>query len=232
MKKLIIAIFMLIGTISMVSAELGVKVGVSAQLGELEAKGTEKSTDTARGSASKTAKGLFAAGTYFIEKDLSFLPGPFGRLSIGYDNIAHDINLGSATNVRKGDLTSKAQGQLGVGQTHYNEARASIDGFETVYATFNITDWLFVKAGNVTMDVTTKENLDAGGSYDNVSLDGSVVAIGYHNQWDSGMFLRVEYNDVNIDGATLNNKGTDTKRSIILGDVSGNTTKISIGKAF
>ena len=93
MKKLTIAIFMLISSISMVSAELGIKVGVSAQLGEMEAKGTEKSTDTARGSASKTAQGLFVAGTYFIEKDLSFLPGPFGRLSIGYDNIAHDLNL-------------------------------------------------------------------------------------------------------------------------------------------
>ena len=232
MKKLTIAIFVLIGSISMVSAELGIKVGVSAQLGELDAKGTETSSDTARGSASKKATGLFAAGTYFIEKDLSFLPGPFGRLSVGYDNIAHDLNLGSATNVRKGDLTDVASLQSGVSEPHTNEIRASIDGFETIYATLNITDWLYVKAGNVSVDVTTKEKLEAGGSYDNVSLDGSVVAIGYHNQFDSGLFLRVEYNDLNIDGATLKNKGTETKRTVTLGDVSGNTTKILVGKAF
>ena len=232
MKKLTIAIFMLIGTISMASAELGIKVGVSAQLGELSAKGTEKSTDTARGSESKTREGLFAAGTYFIEKDLSFLPGPLGRLSVGYDNIAHDINLGSAVNVRDGDLGAVGDLQTGAVEIHNNSVAATIDGFRTVYVTANITDWLYVKAGSVTMDVTTKEKLEAGGSYDNAELDGSVIGFGVHKQSDNGMFFRIEYNDLDIDGITLNNKGTASKRSVTLDSVTGSTTKVSIGKAF
>ena len=34
--------------------------------------------------------------------------------------------------------------------------KRKVTGFETLYATLNVTDWLYVKAGAVTVDVDTK----------------------------------------------------------------------------
>jgi hypothetical protein len=36
----------------------------------------------------------------------------------------------------------------------------------------NLTDWLYVKAGLVEVDVITKETLGTGSAYGNASLDG------------------------------------------------------------
>ena len=72
MKKLTIAIFMLIGTISMASAELGINVGVSAQIGKMDASATEGST-TSLVRQTETGEVLFGSGSFFIEKELSFL---------------------------------------------------------------------------------------------------------------------------------------------------------------
>ena len=232
MKKLTIAIFMLIGTISMASAELGVNIGISAQLGTMDSKATEKSTDAAVADESETAEALFASGSYFIEKELGFLPGPLKRLTIGYDNMAHDLNLGAASNVRQGRLGTVGQLQTGVNATFTNTVEATVDGFETVYLTARITDWLYVKAGNVTVDVKTTESMEVGGSYDNASLDGKIFGLGLHKEAENGMFMRFEWNSYSIDGVTLANKGADSKRSVSLADVNGETARLSVGKAF
>jgi hypothetical protein len=216
----------------MASAELGINVGISAQLGTMDSKATEKSTDTAVNDESKTGEALFASGSYFIEKELGFLPGPLKRLTIGYDNMAHDLNLGTASNVRQGRLGTVAQLQNGVNATFTNTVEATVDGFTTLYLTANITDWLYVKAGNVSVDVTTTESMQVGGSYDNASLDGKILGLGLHKESENGMFMRFEWNSYSIDGVTLQNKGTDSKRSVTLDDVSGETARLSIGKAF
>lgn len=110
---------------------------------------------------------------------------------------------------------------------------AKVDGFETVYATLNITDWLYVKAGSVTVDVKTKFVGSATSAYaTNHSLDGTMTGIGLAHQSDSGLFFRLEYNDYEIDGKSVANTGTDSKFTAKLNDVSGSTGRISIGKAF
>ena len=227
MKKITIAIFILLGSFSMASAELGVNIGISAQLGTMDASATEGSTDTL---VRQTEKGevLFGTGSFFIEKELSFLPGPLARLSIGYDNIAHDIDLGTATNVSMGVQQNVGNEQVGF----TNQVSATIDGFSTVYGTINITDWLYVKGGNVTVDVKTTEGLESGGSYDNASLDGTVFGFGLHKESENGLFFRLEYNDYSIDGVTLLNKGAKSSRSVTLKSVEGETGRISVGKAF
>ena len=226
MKKLTIAIFMLIGTISMASAELGINVGVSAQIGKMDASATEGSTTSL---VRQTETGEVGSGSFFIEKELSFLPGPLSRLSIGYDNMAHDIDFGTANNVsRKADIDNTGTKQIGFD----NQVSATVDGFSTVYGTIKITDWLYVKGGNVSVDVTTSEKLQSGGSYDNTSLDGTVIGFGFHHEKDNGLFFRLEYNDYSIDGVTLQNKGASSQRSVILKDVDGQTGRVSVGKSF
>ena len=227
MKKIILGLLVTFGLCSMVSAEIGIKVGVSTQIGEMEASGKE--TSSAGTSESGKEKHLFATGGFFIEKDLAFLPGPFGRLSIGYDNIVHDLDLGTQNNLRSSTL-----GAAGAVTTNTNHSlNAKLTGFETIYATLNITDWLYIKGGSVTVDLDTEFKGTATSKYaKSHSLDGTVMGFGIHKEADSGWFARLEYNDYDIDGKTVSNTGADTKFSATLNDVSGTTTRVSFGKAF
>ena len=229
MKKIILAILMTFGIFTMVSADIGVKLGVSAQIGSMEASGSETNSTTGLTETSETKETLFATGGFFIEKDLAFLPGPFGRLSIGFDNIIHDLDLGTADNARLATLG--AAGAVVPATVH--KLDAEITGFETLYATLNITDWLYVKAGSVTVDVDTKFTGSATSTYAKThSLDGTVMGFGVEKSSDNGMFFRLEYNDYSIDGKSVANTGTDSKFTAVLNDVSGSTGRISIGKAF
>ena len=229
MKKLTCAIIMVLSSFSLVSADIGVKIGVSAQIGSMETSGKEKSSDSGTTQTSPTEEALFGTAGVFIEKDLAFLPGPFGRLSIGYDNIVHDLDLGTQSNTRIQGLAAGTATRTA--RNHTLEAK--ITGFETVYATLNITDWLYVKAGNVSVDVDTKFTGTETSSYAKThSLDGTILGFGLHKSADSGMFYRLEYNDYSIDGKSVTNKGADSVFTATLNEVTGDTGRISIGKAF
>ena len=230
MKKITLAILMTFGIFTMVSADIGVKLGVSAQIGSMETSGKETNSDGVTASSkSDTEEALFGTAGFFIEKDLAFLPGPFGRLSIGFDNIAHDIDFGTQRNPRRASLG--AAGAVVAASEH--SVNAKMTGFETLYATLNITDWLYVKGGSVTVDVDTKFIGSSTSTYPTShSLDGSVIGFGVEKSSDNGMFFRLEYNDYSIDGKSVANTGTDSKFTAHLNDVSGSTGRISIGKAF
>ena len=228
MKKTILAILLTFGFFTAVSAEIGVKVGVSAQIGEMETSGKEVSSDGTTETA-KAEEALFGTGGFFIEKSLGFLPGPFARLSIGYDNILHDLDLGTQNNQR---ITNLGAGGAFVDNENYS-LNAKITGFETVYATVNITDWLYIKGGTVTVDVDTQFKGTVTSSYPtNHSLDGTVYGFGVEKSSDNGMFFRLEYNDYSIDGKSVKNNGVESKFTTTLNDVDGSTGRISIGKAF
>ena len=151
--------------------------------------------------------------------------------------MAHDLDLGTANNVRNntlGDTTTTAHNSDGnsSGLIQTNQVTATVDEFETIYMTARITDWLYAKYGTVSVGINTSEKLETGGNYGNASLDGTMFGFGLHHESDSGMFMRLEYNDYDIEGTTLKNNGTDSKFSVKLNDVSGETARISVGKAF
>tara|TARA_B100000780_G_scaffold201552_1_gene142925 strand:+ start:1274 stop:1975 length:702 start_codon:yes stop_codon:yes gene_type:complete len=233
MKKITIAIFMLLSYFSIASAELGINIGVSAQLGIMEGSGSEGSTAVAsERETSETKETLFAMGSYFAELELGFLPGPLKRITLGYDNIAHDIEFDSSSNVGQAEGNS-ATGANSADINFHNKVSATIDGFETLYATVRLTDWLYVKGGQLTVDVKTTESLNSSdNSYGNASLDGTLMGVGLHHESDNGLFFRVEWNDYKIDGVTLASLGTTSNRSVTLNESSGQTGRISVGKAF
>ena len=241
MKKtlLIAVISMFFG--SFANAEIGLNIGLSAQLGELTAKGEERNSDSNTnaadgvGTQSRTEKGLFGTAGFFIEKDLSFLPGRLenigSKISIGYDNIMHDIDLGTSNNVRAAS-TGAAGAVVPAGS---NQLNAKVTDFQTIYAQVNITDWLYVKAGEVTVDVDTRftkngvVSTDYGTSH---GLDGTIYGVGVQHTSDNGMFFRLEYNSYDIDGKTVVSTGSQSTLTAVLKDVSGDTGRISIGKSF
>jgi opacity protein-like surface antigen len=237
MKKTFLAVFFSLFILNSASAEIGVNVGVSAQLGTMEAKGKEHTSDTTNvdgsvgNQTSDTEETIFGTAGFFIEKDLSFLPGPFARLAVGFDNIAHDLDLGTQSNYRAASLG--ASGNAVEAMNH--SLTAEVTGFQTVYATLNVTDWLYVKAGSVTVDIDTEytqNGVKQTGYGNSHELDGTVLGIGVEKVADNGIFVRVEYNDYDIDGKKVANTKTDSKFSAELLDVSGSTGRISVGKSF
>jgi hypothetical protein len=164
----------------------------------MEGSGSELNSDGRTPTqTSKKEKALFATAGFFIEKDLKFIPLPIiNRLSIGFDNISHDLDLGTTSNFREASLGTKAANTV-IATTH--SLNAKVTGFETLYATLNITDWLYVKAGSVDVDVETLFRGSATSTYaTNHSLSGSMHGVGITRSTDNGIFFRLEYNDYGI----------------------------------
>ena len=226
MKKIIILTLFVFSQLTFsASADLGINIGVSAQLGEAEAKGSESEAGAV--SNSKTEAMLFGTGSYFIEKTLSFLPGPLARLTLGYDHVPHE--LGTATRANdKLDLKGNADG---VATVVHNKVKAQFEDLNTVYLTARITDWLYVKAGSVSVDAISQETLGTGSDYGNAGLDGSMYGIGINHTTDAGMFFRVEYNVLELDGVTLTST-TNSANTVTLDGIDPTSARASIGRSF
>ena len=58
------------------------------------------------------------------------------------------------------------------------------------------------------------------------------MGVGVSKSTDNGFFMRLEYNDYDIDGKSVTSTKTDSKFTATLNDVSGTTGRLSIGKSF
>ena len=229
MKKITIAVLATLFSYSIASAELGVSIGVSGQVGVFSASGTESEKLEKQ---SEDAHGVAGYTSFFIEKKLSFLPGPLSRLSIGFDHVADTLSSEEVSTVRT-DITGAADtsGYIpGVGATITNKAKIDFEDLNTTYFAFNVTDNLYVKTGWVTVDVITKETLGTGSTYGNTSVDGSMLGIGWSLNKDNGLFMRFEANHVEFDNAKVTASNTDN--FVEMKNLEGAMGKISVGKTF
>ena len=234
MKKFIIAIAMLFGFVSSASAA-GVNIGISLTAGQFEADGAaEKFTGAHGGSAvpspgnvtkkasdeGDSAEALFYFPSIFIEKTLG------DRLAIGVDYVPTTLESETAENIQ-----NRAGGASIVDSQTTNTVQVDFEDLTTVYAKINLNNGLYFKAGVVSVDVVTKENLGTGGAYGNTDLDGHMIAIGYNRDLDTGAFIRLEAHTMDLDGVTLTNTADSTK-SVTADGVSGYGAKLSIGRSF
>ena len=149
MKKLIIAVAIMFSYFSIASAELGLKVGISGQMGAFVADAVE--TENGAESAKGEAAGVIGYGSIFLEKSL---PGGLSRLSIGVDYVPESLSSETTED-------SKTDG----GSTVTNKVQVDFEDLLTFYASLNITENLYVKAGVAQVDVNTNELLGTGSAY-------------------------------------------------------------------
>jgi hypothetical protein len=229
MKKITIAILATLFSYSIASAELGVSIGVSGQVGVFSASGSESKKQEKQ---SQDAHGVAGYTSFFIEKKLSFLPGPLSRLSLGFDHVADTLSSEEVSTTRT-DLTGATDRSVaiqGVTALVTNKAKIDFEDLNTTYLALNVTDSLYVKAGMVTVDVITKETLGTGSTYGNTSVDGTMLGIGFALNKDNGLFLRFEANHTEFDNAKVTASNTDN--FVEMNNLEGAMGKVSIGKSF
>ena len=203
-------------------AEIGVNIGVSGTAGIFGATGQEthsgKTTSSITSSDQATEIAAIGYGSIFFEKEL-------GMISIGVDYVPTPFESETVETAKQDDQTSNPTAAVKTVAT--NKVQVDLTDLMTLYASLMVTENAYIKAGYVTVDVETNENLGTGSSYGNTSLDGTTLGVGYHKDYDS-VFIRVEGNYTNFDGVTL----SANDNTIKLKNLDGVTGTISIGKSF
>ena len=200
----------------MVSAEIGVNLGVSGNLAVFHATGVENEGTE---KSSEDATGVAGFGSIFIEKTLG------DRLTIGLDYVPSALDSETSETVRMDKTTTDTQ------TAKTNTVKVAFEDLTTLYVALNITENFYVKAGMAQVDVITKENLATGSAYGDTTLDASVLGLGFNNSFDNGMFVRVEGTYMDFDNAKLTST-TNGDNSVELNNLEGASGKISIGKSF
>jgi hypothetical protein len=226
MKKMILTLFLgLLMFISKASAEIGVNVGISGQLGLYAATATEfdegtHGTTSGPDETNKESEFLgLGYGSIFIEKTL----GQY--LLVGIDYVP------SALETETSETIVNDKGATDASTKKTNKVQVDFEDLTTYYVGLNLGDsGAYVKAGIVTVDVITNEKMGTGSTYGNTDLDGTLIGLGYNRDFDNGMFVRAEGAYTEFDGASVTSSTTVNK--ITLNSLDGVTGKISIGKSF
>ena len=226
MKKIILTLFLgLFMFISKASAELGINIGLSGQLGLYAATATEfdegtNGTTTGPDETNKESEFLgLGYGSVFVEKTLG------DYLLVGIDYVPTALESETSETVVE-DITNSL-----TSTSKTNKVQVDFEDLTTYYIGLNLGDsGAYVKAGIVTVDVITNESLGTGSTYGNTDLDGTLIGLGYNKDFNNGLFVRAEGAYTEFDGASVTSSTTVNK--ITLNSLDGVTGKISIGKSF
>lgn len=233
MKKFLIAVVVLLGSISLANAER-FRVGIAVMGAGFEADGAKEifsgdhSSNTTSTKVTKNtsaekedAEGVFALGSVFGEVALN------DQISLGVNYVPHSSDSEETENIQNlvpsPGLPSSAKAT--------NKVKVSFEDLVTVYALANLNENVYLKAGIMQVDLITEENLGTGGAYGNDTLEGYTLALGYMMDMADGMFVRGEAMYMEIDGTTLTNTNDSTK-SVSADGIEGYGATISIGKSF
>jgi len=216
MKKIIITIFSSLFLFTVASAEVGINLGISGNLGAFQATGSETENDEKN---KEDAVGAAGWASIFLEKTLG------DRISIGIDYVP------SALETETSERVVQDLGAAGASNSRTNKIKVDFEDLTTLYLTANITDNLYAKAGMMQVDVITKETLGTGSAYGNTSLDGTLLGLGYNGTFANSMFVRLEGNYMSFDSASLTST-TNSLNKVSIDDLNGVSAKLSVGKSF
>jgi hypothetical protein len=216
MKKIIITILISLFAYSIASAEVGVNIGVSGNMGVFAAEARETVDEK---QTTGDAIGVVGYGSIFIEKTLG------DYLTIGVEHLPSALSTDTTED-------NKCDTPTYVGCTaKVNSVQVDFSDLTTLYVSLNLNENFYIKAGRMSVDVQTNESLATGSAYGDTSLDGSMLGIGYNKTMDSGIFFRVEGTAMEFDGVSLTSTAT-TGNIVKLNQLNGISGKISVGKSF
>jgi len=228
MKKTLIGLFIAMFSFGSVSADAGVNIGVSGNGALFAATATEfdegtHGTTSGQDESNKESEHMGAAyASIFVEKEL-------GVAFIGIDYVPSELETDTVESLRN-DCTGSQACPDGAFTAVTNSVKVEFSDFLTMYVGARIGETFYVKAGVVSVDVETKESLGTGSTYDNTSLDGTMIGLGGQADLPNGMFIRGEASYMEFDGASLTSSTGVNK--ITLNSLDGVSGKLSIGASF
>ena len=248
MKKLTSALFLMIfataGYITNANSfDLSFNIGAAANHAGFYGEGTEKISDTDDTSDGWRTLDDTEAGAFIDTHSSLFVEiGLNEYIDVGLEHILGDIDTPENVNVQHQGGTEY---QL-AGTEVTNKAKASFQEYYTLYTNINIplafiNDGLklYLKGGFSVADIATRESLETGGSYPNVSSDGLMAGFGLHHDFDAGFFTRLEvtatdWEDVSAQSSAhgaVSGDVTDSKQ-VSVTDMMSASASFRIGKKF
>ena len=258
MKKILAVICFSFLSLNFANAEI-LSIGVSGNVGLLEADGKETITGTSQrditygnNNTRLRADGVSSTSTTKGAEDVYIgYVSLFGEahlldtgLRVGVSYVPYALESETTDNTRNDNCSRDySDGKTGSNTCTATKQTVQIDVEDliTMYVAYHhevdlgFVDSVFVKGGVIEADVITKEKLASGSQYGNTTLSGQFIGLGVEKNMDNGLFVRVEGNVTQYQDIKLTNQltGTDeNKNTIDITNMDGATATLSIGKSF
>ena len=256
MKKILAVICFSFLSLNFANAEI-LSLGISGNVGLLEADGKETITGTSEGavtygnnntrlradgvSSTKTTKGAedIAIGYITLFGEAHLLDT---GLRVGVSYVPYALESETTENTRNDNCQNNDNTSHRACTTSAQTVQVDIEDMITMYVAyhrevdFGVVDSVFVKGGVIEADVMTKEKLASGSQYGNTTLSGQFVGLGVEKNMDNGLFVRVEGNVTQYQNIKLIGTNSDTEdanaNTIDITNMDGATATLSIGKSF
>ena len=147
------------------------------------------------------------------------------RLTIGYEHTPDALKSDTAENNRN-VATDAVPGAF---TTAVNTVQINFENLDLLYVHLNVSQSVYIKLGRTSVDVITNESLGTGSSYDNFSLDGSLVGAGYNKSFSNGIFMRGEFNMLEFDNS---GDKTSLDNTVAMNGLEGAQAKFALGYSF
>ena len=257
MKKILAVICFSFLSFNFANAEI-LSVGISGNIGLLEADGKETITGTSQrditygnNNTRLRADGVSSTSTTKGAEDVFIgYVSLFGEahllntgLRVGLSYVPYALESETTDNTRNDNCSDETSVNTGsnVCTPTKQQVQIDVEDLVTMYVAYHhnldlgLIDSVFVKGGIIEADVITKEKLSSGSKYGNATLSGQFVGLGVEKNMENGLFVRVEGNVTAYQDIKLKNQltGTDENRNTIdITGMDGATATLSIGKSF
>ena len=258
MKKILAVICFSFLSLNFANAEI-LSVGISGNIGLLEADGKETITGTSQrdisygnNNTAVRADGVSSTSTTKGAEDIYIgYVSLFGEahifnsgVRVGLSYVPYALESETTDNTRNDNCSrDNTDGKTGsnVCTPTKQQVQIDVEDLVTMYVAYHhnldlgLIDSVFVKGGIIEGDVITKEKLSSGSKYGNATLSGQFVGLGVEKNMENGLFVRVEGNVTAYQDIKLKNQltGTDENRNTIdITGMDGATATLSIGKSF
>ena len=260
MKKILAVICFSFLSLNFANAEL-ISVGISGNIGLLEADGKETLTGTSeraitygtngqvfnerlRADGVKSTKTTKGAEDIFIG-----YVSVFGEvhlfdtgLRMGGSYVPYALESETTDNTRNDNCQNNDNTSHRACSTTSHTVQIDVEDMITMYVAYHheidlgLIDSVFVKGGVIEADIITKEKLASGTQYGNAELSGQFIGLGIEKNMDNGLFVRVEGNVTQYQNIKLQGTNEDTEdantNTINITNLDGATATLSIGKSF
>jgi hypothetical protein len=259
MKKILAVICFSFLSLNFANAEI-LSLGVSGNVGLLEASGKETITGTSQrnitygnNNTALRADGVSSTSSTTGAEDayIGYI-SLFGEahlfdtgLRLGVSYVPYALESETTENTRNDNCSrDNTDGKTGsnVCTPTSQTVQIDVEDLITMYVAYHhevdlgLVDSVFVKGGVIEADVMTKEKLASGSQYGNTTLSGQFLGLGVEKNMDNGLFVRVEGNVTQYQDIKLTNgfDGTtdENKNTIDITNMDGATATLSIGKSF